>query len=69
MKDVALLRGAARLQQKDWGAIVTWVCTKPTYLDSGEAVYDQMVSIHEAGARYIVVFNYSYSGRALRHHV
>ena len=34
--------------------------SKP-YLDSGEAIYSQMISAYEAGAKYIVIFNYPYS--------
>jgi hypothetical protein len=61
VKDVGLLRGAATLQHKEWGAIITWKNTIPPYLDSGEAIYGQMISAYEAGAKYIVIFNYPYS--------
>lgn len=62
VKDVGLIRGAATLQNKDWGAIITWKYTTPPYLGSGEEIYDQMISSYEAGAKYIVLFNYPYSG-------
>ncbi len=61
VKDVALIRGAATLQHKDWGAIITWKYTTPPYLDSGEAIYGQMLDAYEMGAKYIVIFNYPYS--------
>ena len=61
VKDIGLIRGAATLQQKDWGAIITWKYLKPPYLDSGEAIYEQMISAYETGAKYIVIFNYPYS--------
>jgi len=61
VKDVGLIRGAAKLQNKDWGVIITWKYTNPPYLDNGEAIYGQMVSAYQAGAKYIVVFNYPYS--------
>jgi hypothetical protein len=49
VQDVALLRGASNLQHKDWGAIITWRYDVPPYLASGEEIYEQMVSVHEAG--------------------
>ena len=60
-KDVALIRGAANLQHKDWGVIITWKYNETPYLDSGEAIYEQMLSVYEAGAKYIVIFDYPYS--------
>jgi hypothetical protein len=61
VQDIALIRGAARMQNKDWGAIITWKYSQPPYLDSGEAIYQQMLTSYRAGAKYIVVFNYPYS--------
>jgi hypothetical protein len=58
-QDIALVRGAAELQNKTWGAIITWKYNHPPYLDSGEAIYDQMRTAYEAGAEYVVVFNYA----------
>jgi hypothetical protein len=58
-QDIALTRGAATLQNKTWGAIITWKYNNPPYLDSGEAIYDQMRTAYEAGAEYVVVFNYA----------
>jgi len=49
---------AARLQNKEWGAIITWKYNDPPYLDSGEAIYDQMLMAYKAGAEYVVIFNY-----------
>lgn len=60
-QDIALIRGAARMQNKDWGAIITWKYNQPPYLDSGEAIYQQMLTSYRAGAKYIAVFNYPYS--------
>jgi hypothetical protein len=61
VKDIGLIRGAATLQQKDWGAIITWKYSEHPYLDSGEAIYEQMLTAYETGAKYIVIFNYPYS--------
>ena len=57
-QDIALVKGAARLQGKQWGAIVTWKYDKPPYLDSGTEIYRQIVAAYEAGATYILIFNY-----------
>jgi len=57
-QQLALVKGAARLQNKDWGAILTWKYYSPPYLDGGEQIYDQMLTSYQAGAKYIVIFNY-----------
>ena len=57
-QDIALLRGAANMQNKDWGAMITWKYNQLPYLDSGKEIYNQMVTAYEAGAKYITVFNY-----------
>ena len=59
--EIAQIRGAATLQNKDWGAIITWKYTKPPYLDSGKNIYNQMFTAYNAGAKYITVFNYPYN--------
>jgi hypothetical protein len=46
------------LQGKQWGVIVTWKYDEPPYLDSGKQVYKQMVAAYEAGAEYVMIFNY-----------
>ena len=58
-QDIALVRGAANMQHKNWGAIITWKYEQPPYLDSGEAIYEQMKFAYEAGAKYVVIFNYA----------
>ncbi|MCW4008942.1 MAG: hypothetical protein NWF09_09690 [Candidatus Bathyarchaeota archaeon] len=57
-QDIALVRGAAYMQNKSWGAIITWKYTEPPYLDSGEEIFKQMHMAYEAGAEYVVIFNY-----------
>ncbi len=57
-QDIALVRGAARIQDKSWGSMITWKYDEPPYLDSGEAVFEQMLISYECGAEYIVLFNY-----------
>ena len=57
-QDIALTRGAAKLQNKQWGAMITWKYDESPYLDTGEEVYKQMQMAYTAGAEYIVIFNY-----------
>ncbi len=57
-QDIGLLRGAARLQNRTWGSIITWKYNAPPYLDRGIEVYRQMVASYRAGAKYILIFNY-----------
>jgi hypothetical protein len=58
VQDIALAKGAARLQDKRWGAIITWKYDTPPYLDSGGEIYNQMMQAYQAGASYITIFNY-----------
>lgn len=55
--NVALVRGAASAQQKDWGAILTWKYDEAPYLESGEELYEDMVLAYENGAKYILIFD------------
>ena len=64
-QDIALVRGAANLQGKDWGAIVTWKYDTPPYLENGTEMYDQMRVAYVTGAKYIVAFNYSPNGNGI----
>jgi hypothetical protein len=63
-EEIALVKGAARLQDKQWGAIITWTYNSPPYLDSGDQIYNQMLTSYEAGAKYIVIFNYPYTNES-----
>lgn len=58
-QQIALCRGAANMQDKDWGAIITWKYNQPPYLGNGTEMYDDMLSAYDAGAKYVVVFNYA----------
>lgn len=57
-QDLALIRGAATMQNKSWGTIITWKYDGPPYLDTPENVYDQMLTSYTSGADYVVLFNY-----------
>ena len=62
---IALCRGAASVQGKDWGTIIVWNSQDPenehkgTY-KTGPEMYDDMVASYVAGAKYVVVFDYPY---------
>lgn len=57
-QEIALIRGAAQVQNKSWGAIITWKYNQPPYLDTGESVYQQMHMAYKSGAKYVIIFNY-----------
>jgi hypothetical protein len=57
-RQIALCRGAANTQGKDWGAIITWKTDNPPYLGSGQEIYQDMTAAYRAGAKYVIVFNY-----------
>jgi len=59
-QQISLLRGAAQLQNKDWGTIITWKYMQPPYIDSADNIYEQMITSYNAGAKYITIFNYPY---------
>jgi hypothetical protein len=58
VQQIALCRGAANVQGKDWGTIITWTYSEPPYLSNAEEIYQEMVLSYQAGAKYVVVFNY-----------
>ena len=55
---IALARGAARMQNKTWGAIITWTYDQPPYLVNGTEMYNQLLTAYMAGAKYAVIFDY-----------
>ena len=55
--NVALNRGAARMQNKDWGIIITWTYRNAPYIESADELYHDMVFAYLNGAKYLVVFN------------
>jgi len=66
--NVALCRGAANLQNKEWGVMITWTYTKPPYIEGGKELYEDMVFAYDNGAKYIVIFdaNEEYTAGILR---
>lgn len=62
---IALARGAANVQDKDWGAIIVWKSRNPDdenkgIYKTGEEMFQDMTVAYSAGAKYIVVFDYPY---------
>ncbi len=55
--NIALCRGAATVQNKDWGSIITWTYNNPPYIESGNELYDDLVLAYENGSRFILVFD------------
>ena len=58
-QDIGLVRGAANLQGKSWGTVITWKYTQPPFLTDGEEMFKQMKNSYESGAEYVLIFNYS----------
>ncbi|MHA2231392.1 MAG: hypothetical protein ACXAB4_02765 [Candidatus Hodarchaeales archaeon] len=60
-KHIGLCRGAANVQQKDWGAIIVWKDRendkKGVYKSGPEMLQDMLVA-YETGAKYVIIFNY-----------
>ena len=59
MQEIALVRGAANMQNKNWGTMITWITDDYPSLPSGAQMYDAMRQSYESGAEYVVVFNYT----------
>jgi hypothetical protein len=55
--NLALCRGAATVQDKEWGVVITWTYTHPPYIGTGPELYRDLVLAYENGAKYIVVFD------------
>jgi hypothetical protein len=55
--NVALCRGAATLQNRDWGVMMAWKYTTPPYFESGKDLLSDMIWAYQSGAKYIVVFD------------
>jgi hypothetical protein len=66
IQQIALCRGAAVAQQKDWGAIVTLGTDVPNPTpENGSTVLSDMTMAYNAGAKYILVFNYELNGQGI----
>jgi hypothetical protein len=59
---VAMVRGAANVQQKQWGVIITWEYRQPPFIEDGQKLLDDMMFAYNSGAQYVIVFNYPQKG-------
>jgi hypothetical protein len=55
--NVALDRGAATVQSKEWGVMITWTYNHPPYIESGTELYEDLTLAYNNGAKYILVFD------------
>lgn len=53
---ISLNRGAATVQNKNWGVIVDWTYDESPYIESGPELYKDMILAYQSGAKYITVF-------------
>ena len=58
IQTIALARGAANMQNKTWGTIITWTYNHPPYLENATALYSDLMLSYMAGAKYAVIFDY-----------
>jgi len=57
-QEIDLIKGAAHLQNKDWGVIATWKYHNAPYLGNGTEIYNQLLLSYQAGAKYLIIFDY-----------
>ncbi len=55
--NIDLDRGAATVQNKDWGVMITNEYTQAPWMESGADLYNDMKLAYENGAKYIIVFD------------
>lgn len=60
-QQVALGRGAANLQDKEWGTIITWTYQHPPYIETGAQLLDDLKTAYHGGTKYLIVFNFPYN--------
>jgi hypothetical protein len=58
-QELALARGAADMQNKSWGSMITWTTSAYPSLPNGGKMYDELKLSYEDGAKYAVAFNYA----------
>ncbi len=62
IQQIALCRGAATAQGKDWGAIITWATNNPPTPENGTQMLADLTLAYNAGAKYAIAFNYNVNG-------
>jgi hypothetical protein len=63
IRQIALCRGAAAAQNKDWGAIITFENYNPPTPENETTMLNDMTMAYNAGAKYVVVFNHQVNGK------
>jgi parallel beta-helix repeat protein len=59
---IALCRGAATAQGKDWGAIICWESNRVSMrgkMENGTALYNDLTLAYDNGAKYAIIFDYA----------
>ncbi len=59
---VAQVRGAAEMHNKTWGIMITRTLHDETAIEPAPMLYQDMVTAYDAGAKYVMVFNYPQLG-------
>jgi hypothetical protein len=54
---LALCRGAATMNNEDWGVMITDTYTQAPYLENATQLYNDMVYAYQNGAKFILVFD------------
>lgn len=60
--ELSLVRGAAYMQNKNWGAIITWTNSTTPSLPNGQEMHRELELAYRSGADYGLVFNYAHEG-------
>ena len=55
---LGLCRGAATVQNRTWGVMVTWTYDGPPYIVSGDELYEDLIAAYQNGAKYAVIFDH-----------
>jgi len=61
IQHIALGRGAANVQDRDWGAILVWKNRTEPALGSEAEILQDMITAYRAGAKYVIVFDFPYN--------
>ena len=56
---LGLVRGAADMQDRNWGVMIEPASQSPINLQTGDKIYNELQQAYEDGAEYSVVFNYA----------
>ena len=57
-QQIALCRGAARANNKDWGAMITWTYDQYPYIKNETALYNDLLLAYNNRAKYSIIFSY-----------